>query len=50
MQNFLFADEETQPTETLDEVNQELLEKAKAIPALQSRMFIFGEGAAGSAS
>lgn len=47
MQNFLFADEESQPTETLDEVNQELLEKAKAIPALQSRMFIFGEGAAG---
>jgi uracil-DNA glycosylase family 4 len=47
MQNFLFADEETQPTETLDEVNQELLEKAKAIPALQSRMFIFGEGSAG---
>lgn len=47
MQNFLFADEEAQPTETLDEVNQELLEKAKAIPALQSRMFIFGEGSPG---
>ncbi len=47
MQNFLFTDEESKPTETLDEVNQELLEKAKAIPALQSRMFIFGEGSAG---
>ena len=47
MQNFLFADEETQPTETLDELNQELLEKAKAIPALQSRMFVFGEGSPG---
>jgi uracil-DNA glycosylase family 4 len=47
MQNFLFADEESKPTETLDEVNQELLEKAKAIPALQSRMFIFGEGEPG---
>lgn len=47
MQNLLFADEEVQPTETLDEINQELLEKAKAIPALQSRVFIFGEGIAG---
>lgn len=48
MQNSLFGFEENQPpTETLDEVNQELLEKAKAIPALQSRVFIFGEGKGG---
>jgi DNA polymerase len=48
MQNSLFGfEEDLPPTETLDEVNQELLEKAKAIPALQSRMFIFGEGSAG---
>jgi uracil-DNA glycosylase len=48
MQNSLFANEENlPPTETLDEVNQELLEKAKAIPALQSRVFIFGEGKEG---
>lgn len=45
MQNLLFADQENlPPTETLDEVNQELLEKAKAIPALTNRLFVFGEG------
>jgi len=48
MQNLLFADQENLlPTETLDEINQELLEKAKAIPALTSRVFIFGEGSPG---
>jgi DNA polymerase len=48
MQNSLFADQENLlPTETLDEVNQELLEKAKAIPALTDRLFVFGEGQAG---
>ena len=48
MQNSLFADQENlPPTETLDEVNQELLEKAKAIPALTNRLFVFGEGAPG---
>lgn len=44
MQNSLFGSEEIQPTETLDEINQELLEKAKAIPALTNRLFVFGEG------
>lgn len=48
MQNSLFADEEIAPTETLDEVNQELLVKAKAIPALQDRLFVFGAGEVGS--
>lgn len=48
MQNFLFDEPDLPPsTETLDELNQELLEKAKAIPALTSRLFIFGEGAPG---
>jgi DNA polymerase len=47
MQNLLFGAEEIRSTETLDEVNQKLLERAKAIPALQDRMFIFGEGEAG---
>ena len=48
MQNSLFADQENlPPTETLDEVNQELFAKAKAIPALTDRLFIFGEGAPG---
>lgn len=48
MQNSLFADQENlPPTETLDEVNQELLEKAKAIPELTNRLFVFGEGTPG---
>lgn len=47
MQNLLFNEPDTPSSETLDEVNQELLEKAKAIPALQSRVFIFGEGETG---
>lgn len=47
MQNSLFGDQEIQLTETLDEVNQELLEKAKAIPALTNRLFVFGEGTQG---
>lgn len=49
MQNLLFSSEEAPPsTETLDEINQELLEKAKAIPALTERLFVFGEGAPGA--
>ena len=45
MQNLLFDEPTVPSTETLDEVNQELLEKAKAIPALNSRVFVFGDGA-----
>lgn len=49
MQNSLFGAEELpESKETLDEVNQELLVKAKAIPDLQTRVFIFGEGAPGA--
>jgi uracil-DNA glycosylase family 4 len=49
MQSSLFDFQEKMPaTETLEAVNQELLEKAKRIPDLQSRVFIFGEGAANS--
>ena len=47
MQNLLFEETNEPSTETLDEVNQELLQKAKSLPPLESRVFIFGEGEAG---
>ena len=47
MQNSLFSEEIVESNETLDEINQELLEKAKAIPALTTRAFVFGEGNSG---
>jgi DNA polymerase len=45
MQNgFLFDLIDEKSSETLDEINQELLEKAKAISSLTNRLFVFGEG------
>lgn len=42
MQNSLFDENLTQPTETVDEINQELLEKGKAL--FPNEFFIFGAG------
>lgn len=42
MQNLLFGEDLTQPTETVDEINQELLEKGKAL--FPNEFFIFGTG------
>lgn len=42
MQNSLFDENLTQPTETVDEINQELLEKGKAV--FPNEFFIFGTG------
>ncbi|MCD9187604.1 MAG: uracil-DNA glycosylase [Pyrinomonadaceae bacterium] len=42
MQNSLFDENLTQPTETVDEINQELLEKGKAL--FPNEFFIFGTG------
>src|SRR5436190_1864275 len=42
MQNSLFEETATEPTETVDEINQELLEKGKAL--FPDRFFIFGTG------
>lgn len=42
MQNFLFDSIENVSNETLDEINQELLEKGKAV--FPERFFIFGTG------
>ncbi|MEJ7710743.1 MAG: uracil-DNA glycosylase family protein [Pyrinomonadaceae bacterium] len=35
------------PSETLDEVNADLLQRAKVFPQFAAKVFIFGEGAAG---
>ena len=49
MQSSLFQDE-TPPeaTETLDEINAELLRRAKVMPQFAERIFIFGEGGRGA--
>lgn len=46
MQNSLFdiADAPIESTETVDEINQELLEKAKSLPTFADKFFIFGVG------
>ncbi len=46
MQNSLFdiGDEQIKSTETVDEINQELLEKAKSLPTFADKFFIFGVG------
>ena len=46
MQSSLFDEEPT--GETLAEINEELLRKAKARPEFESRIFIFGEGPVGA--
>lgn len=49
MQSSLFQDE-TPPESslTLEELNAELLERAKALPQFSDRIFIFGEGSKGA--
>lgn len=44
MQNSLFAEEIPISTETLDEVNKDLLTRGKALPDFAERFFVFGEG------
>ena len=43
MQNDLFNDgwNLNQPNETLDEIKREMIDKAKLIPELQNRFFVF---------
>lgn len=47
-QSSLFDEAAAESNETLDEINAELLRRAKAMPQLSERIFIFGEGAVGS--
>ncbi|MDQ6785776.1 MAG: uracil-DNA glycosylase [Acidobacteriota bacterium] len=44
MQNSLFEGQTPQSNETVDEINQELLSKAKLIPTFADKFFIFGAG------
>ena len=44
MQDSLFSGQAPEATETLGEVNEELLRRAKALPQFRERVFIFGEG------
>lgn len=49
MQSSLFQDEgPPEATETLEELNAELFERAKALPQYADRIFIFGEGVKGA--
>ncbi|MGI9105122.1 MAG: uracil-DNA glycosylase [Pyrinomonadaceae bacterium] len=44
----LFDDEPPASDETLDEINAELLQRAKQLPQFKERIFIFGEGERGA--
>jgi uracil-DNA glycosylase family 4 len=49
MQDSLFLDSETPETgETLDDINAELLRRAKSLPQFKERIFIFGDGPVGA--
>ena len=48
MQSSLFDETPVESSETLDEVNAELLRRAKTMPQLADRIFIFGEGEKGA--
>ena len=44
MQDSLFGGETPESNETVEEVNEELLRRAKSLPQFRERIFIFGEG------
>jgi DNA polymerase len=44
MQDSLFSAQPVESNETLDEINAELLRRAKSLPQFKDRVFIFGEG------
>ena len=48
MQDSLFSAQPSESKETVEEVNGELLRRAKALPQFKERVFIFGEGLAGA--
>jgi DNA polymerase len=48
MQDSLFSETEDAPAETLDELNAELLRRAKSLPQYRDRFLIFGEGPVGA--
>ena len=48
MQSSLFDEPQAQPNETLEELNAELLRRARAMPQFADRVFILGEGEPGA--
>ena len=44
MQDSLFSAQPGESNETLEEINEELLRRAKSLPQFKERAFIFGEG------
>ncbi|PYT04249.1 MAG: uracil-DNA glycosylase [Acidobacteria bacterium] len=44
MQDSLFSAQPAESSETLEEINEELLRRAKSLPQFRERVFIFGEG------
>ncbi|MCA1621350.1 MAG: uracil-DNA glycosylase [Acidobacteria bacterium] len=48
MQDSLFSAQAPESKETVDEVNEELLRRAKSLPQFRERIFIFGEGKTGA--
>ena len=47
--SFLFDAQSAESNETLEEINAELLKRAKSLPQFKERIFIFGEGEPGAA-
>src|ERR1051326_1564261 len=48
MQDSLFSAQANESNETLEEINDELLRRAKSLPQFKDRIFIFGEGPLGA--
>jgi uracil-DNA glycosylase family 4 len=48
MQDSLFSGQTPEPTQSVEEVNAELLRRAKRLPEFKERVFIFGEGKQGA--
>jgi len=48
MQDSLFSAQPPDSVETVEEINQELLRRAKSLPQFRERVFIFGEGRTGA--
>src|ERR1044071_8377711 len=48
MQDSLFSGQKPEPTETVEEVNAELLQRAKRPPEFKERGFIVGDGPVGA--
>jgi DNA polymerase len=44
MQDSLFGGQTPESNETVEEINEELLRRAKSLPQFKERVFIFGEG------